>query len=73
MGSANTGGTGRTDAGQATNFGTTGGGGAHSHSYSGSVFVPVSLSMSGTTSSAGSGNAFTTISPYLGMYFIIKT
>lgn len=73
MGSANTGGTGRTDAGQATNFSTTGGGGAHSHSYSGSVYVPVSLSMSGTTGSAGSGTAFTTISPYLGMYFIIKT
>ena len=73
MGSGNTGGQGRTDAAQATNFSTTGGGGAHSHSYSGSVYVPVSLSMSGTTSSTGSGGAFNTISPYLGMYFIIKT
>jgi microcystin-dependent protein len=73
MGSGNSGGQGRTDAAQATNFSTTGGGGAHSHSYSGSVYVPVSLSMSGTTSSTGSGAAFTTISPYLGMYFIIKT
>jgi len=58
MGPSNSGQTGRTDAAQATNFGSTGGGGAHSHSYSGSVYVPVTLSMSGTTSSAGSRAAF---------------
>lgn len=53
--------------------GSTGGAGAHSHSYSGSVYVPVTLSMSGTTGATGSGTAVNTISPYLGMYFVIKT
>lgn len=43
--------------------------GNHTHTFSGSG----GGSFSGTTGSTGSGTAFNTISPYLGMYFIIKT
>lgn len=45
--------------------------GAHTHTFS--AGVSISTTISGTTGSAGSGSAFSTISPYLGMYFIIKT
>lgn len=73
MGSGSGSSLGRTDGSQAASFNNTGNAGAHYHNYSGSVYVPVTLSMSGTTSSTGSGSAFNTISPYLGVYFIIKT
>jgi microcystin-dependent protein len=43
--------------------------GNHTHTFSGSG----GGSFSGTTGSTGSGSAFNTISPYLGMYFVIKT
>jgi len=42
--------------------------GSHSHSVTGSV----STSISGSTDSSGSGSSFSTISPYLAIYFIIK-
>jgi hypothetical protein len=41
--------------------------------YSNTVNLDHTHSVSGTTGSAGSGTAATTISPYLGIYYIIKT
>lgn len=54
-----------------TNGNNTNDNGVHYHSFSGSVSVTTTIS--GTTGSTGSGTAVSTISPYLGMYFIIKT
>lgn len=73
MVSSNSGQQGRTDAAQASSGSGTGSSQTgisdigHSHSFS------VTTTISGTTGSAGSGASFSTISPYIGMYFIIKT
>lgn len=69
----NSGAQGRTDAAQATAGGNTQVATTGIYDQGHSHAVSISVSISGTTSATGSGAAFDTISPYLGMYFIIKT
>lgn len=60
----------------ATGGGSTGSAGGHSHTVSVSVNSggghTHSVTVSGTTGSAGSGSSVTTISPYLGLSYIIR-
>lgn len=65
--------TGRTDGSQASSGNSTQGATTGIYDQGHSHAVSISVSISGTTSATGSGAAFDTISPYLGMYFIIKT
>ena len=80
MGVPNNGQSGRTDAGQATNFGSTSGtSNDHSHSVSGNTGSMSAnnthnhtVTVSGTSGATGSGTAFSILPPYYALAYIMK-